>query len=539
MSDVIGILERSADLVQQWGGSVLADGRTVSTHLTYHDLSLWDVIAVDLAVYLVPQALLPGSRRRSWYRMARASLGRLRSRIRNAPPRRMNASGCEAWPHSPTYLLLGFSDYLDRDVLAPVANSLAGTANTQPMTLFDGRRDDRTAHREPHAGTQSIWQHWTADTAQDYRRLQTWLGGQPDRVRRLGLEQVIRDQERSLWVEMQPVFDFVFRRHLPALLGEVAVARHLFASHCPTAVISPDVADPRTRIYSLLGRVYEVPILHIAYADIFGRECTEWRFLQGGLVAAAGEKTRDAVAAQGVPPELVAVTGSVRHDRIVETSPEEGLRVRSDLGVQDGEPMVLFASTVSLNAYDGIRDRDKLINAKATILGVTEGIETIQLIVKPHPLEDVRETTRLAGRSTRLKFVDRRLDIRSLTIACDIFITLGSSATVGALIARKLVIYPTLGDEIYWDDQFVGSGAVLVVRSGDELENVLRTAAGGGTASLLDKLEPARQAFLRAWAFNPDGHASARVAALARRMVSERSAFVPTFEGAAPAERNR
>lgn len=515
MSGVIDVLDRSAALVEGWGAAVLPDGRTLSQALTIDGLSLWDVIAVDLAVYLVPEALLPARGRRPWHAAIRSILGGVRARLQNAPPRRLVA-GCPS-AGAPTFLLLGFSGYLTRDVLAPVAARLAA-AGDQARIIID-HTTDVTATASRGRDHEAIWAHWDATVRSDYRHLRAWLSAQTSRLAHGGIAQAIREHDRSLWPEMKPVFEFILHRHLPNLLGHLAVARHHFAAHKPQVVISPDVADPRTRIYWLLANARRIPTLHIVYGDIFGRECIEWRFLWDGLVAAAGERTRDMITLHGVPAGMVSVTGSVRHDGIVHTSPADRISARRELGIDGTQVMVLFASTVALTAYDGIRNRESLMNTKAAILAATDALAGARTIVKPHPLENVQETRRLAAGARRLVFVDRRLDIRTLTIACDVFITLGSSATVGALITRKLVLYPVFDDSIYWDDQFLHSGAVLVVRSREELAAVLHIAANGGIESLLAPLEEARQRFLQAWAFQPDGQAAERIASLARRLV--------------------
>ena len=101
---------------------------------------------------------------------------------------------------------------------------------------------------------------------------------------------------------------------------------------------------------------------------------------------------------------------------------------------------------------------------------------------------------------------------------CDSFLTLGSTATLDALILNKLVIWPAFPGFVWWDDPFLKSEATIVVRSKKELACILQSLVDGSREKMLLPIEAARQQFLRQWVYKADGHASARIGSLAFEM---------------------
>jgi hypothetical protein len=118
----------------------------------------------------------------------------------------------------------------------------------------------------------------------------------------------------------------------------------------------------------------------------------------------------------------------------------------------------------------------------------------------------------------RATIADSAGDIRQLIKECDCFITLGSTATVDAIVARKLVIQPMFRPVASCSDIFSKSGAILVANSIEEFDQYLHEASINSPEVMLDGLEPARQAFLLAWFFKVDGGSSKRVANLGLEM---------------------
>ena len=141
----------------------------------------------------------------------------------------------------------------------------------------------------------------------------------------------------------------------------------------------------------------------------------------------------------------------------------------------------------------------------------------IFLIVKPHPVENVRKTRALLGKSQNIIFAEPQSDIRELTTICDAFVSFGSTATIDALIAGKLTICPIFPGWVFSDlfkEQWGNTGSGI--RRGDD--KLIQDDCEWLLSHDKRRLEPARQAFLKRWVYRTDGMAAARVEALALKL---------------------
>lgn len=517
MDDTIRTLQRSASLVKAWGQAQLPNGKTVAETLTLQGLSLWDMVAVDLALYRVPKALAPGTQPPSLVQRVRPYLSWVKHTVLDLVTSR-SLQGCAEWPSEPVFLFLGFNAYMYRDVLQPVVTRLAGCKKINTVSLHDLRHFETTASLADRDGFQFFWQHWHSEVEPELGALRRALQATVAELQATGaLPRIIQDQGRSLWPQMKDTFDWLFRVFLPRLLPQVAIARHILERHRPALIISPDVADPRTRLYCLLGRQLGIPSLEIQFG-LCGAEAIEWQFFVADRLAVWGEKSREILVAHGVPAERITVTGSPRHDSLVNVSDAEVARMRARLGVPERSAVVLFASTYHLKAYDGLTDPELLNAMKRAVFQAADQTVGLHLVVKPHPLEKVQETRKLASARRNIRFADPRADIRDLIKVSDAFVALGSSSTVDALVANKLTICPAFPGW-GWSDLFVQSGATLIPRSAEEVARSLQMVVDGSRERVMADLEPARQRFLRQWVFQTDGQASARIEALALHMV--------------------
>jgi len=521
MNDSVRMLQHSASLVKAWGEAQLPNGKTLAELLTFGGISLWDISAVDLARIYVSNALASDNRPHPFIQKFKPYLSMAKHSALNLLRRRQGSRGCPDWPVEPVFLFLGFSAYIYRDALQPVVTRLARSKDIATVSLHGEMRLYRTMPPAQEDRFQSIWQHWDGEVDAQVRALRKELQAaelelQATRV----LPRIIQDQGRPLWAQMKGTFNWFFRVYLPRLLPQIVIARHILQRHQPALVISPDVADPRTRIYCLLGRQFRIPSLEIQFGMTV-TESIEWQFFVADHLAVWGKQAHEVMLSHGVPAERITITGSPRYDSLLGPSDREIAKTRARLGVPEGNAMVLFASVYNLKAQGALDLKivELLSTIPRAIFQAIDQIPGLYLVVKPHPEEDVEETRRLTGARNSIKFVDRRDDIRELIKACDAFISLGSTSTVDALIVNKLIICPTFPGWI-GTEQFVESGATLVPRSPEEVVRCLQMVVDGSRARVLAELEPARERFLCQWVGQVDGQASARIEALAYQMTN-------------------
>ena len=504
-------LQLSVDLVNKWGESELPNGKTLAEIFTYDSISFWDIVAVIVALYHVPKALSLWKRPPSFLPLIMTYLRWGKYSIINKKYY-IRKNKCHDWPCKPVFMFLGFIPRVHHDTLEPIVRNMVNDKEICPVSLYDYLSLQKQRQGIEEGEFQSIWQHWNSDVKAQADNLTKLLKTDIKELKDMGvLPQIIQNQGESLWLQMKDTFDWLFICYLPYLMKHFAIARHILECHRPEAIISPEVSEPRNRLYCLLGKHLNIPTL-IVQCGIYGQGAVEWQFLVADRIAAWGETSHNAFLLHGVPAEKIFLSGPPRHDSMVSTSNTEVLQTRSSLGISDGAFMILFASSY-LSIYDQIEDPLLLDSVKREIFQAADQSNGICLVVKPHPAEKVSVTKKLAQGYRNILFVHKNDDIKKLIRACDAFISLGSTATVDAIIANKLTICPNFPGWI-WSELFVNSGATLVPKSGNELLQCFKKVKDGDRQKVLADLEPARERFLQQWIFKADGQASYRIKSL-------------------------
>jgi len=513
MNHSIDALYHSAELVKSWSGAILPNGKSLAEALTVQGISWWDVAAPNLAVYYLPPYLSAENQVLDFKRRVSPYLAWVRQIALSIRRSQRYSVGCDRWPDKPACLFLGFSPYIYRDVLQSVSEQIAGSQMFSTVSLCDNPR-----HALKHEQSQwdCVWQHWNAAVALGTRTLRELFQKALAELRAMhAMPEVIRDADQSLWLKTRSLFNWLFLVYFPALLPQAAVAEHILQQHRPALIVSGDVDDARNRLYCLIARKLGIPSLEIQFG-MYGSEGVEWQFFVADHLAVWGEQAHDVMLSQHVSPARLTVTGSPRHDQIVRRAGASQSETRARLGVPADKVMVLFACP-----YSGFVDQEKFRAVKDAIFRTVATRHDVVLVVKHHPGEKPDQTERLARGHPNIIKADAHGDIRELILACDAFITLGSTSTMDALLAGKPVIWPDLAGLVWWDDNFISSGATLVVRSEQELARSFDRLTDGSIAEVMATLKEDRQRFLERWAFRADGRASERIADLALAIIRQ------------------
>lgn len=515
--NAIDTLNYSASLVEKFGKSKLPNGKTVAETLTVEGIPFWDVFSAEFAHSHIPLVLASDASSESIMHRIRPYLIRLKHMARDFVRHRHNTHGCSTWPTGQTFLCLGFTHQSYRDIIKPVVAQLAMRKDCHVVILSDQHWPDVQLSSSENCKYQTLWQHWNEQVGKQVSKLrksidQTEVSLQLSNV----LSSIIPDTDRHLLTNFKNLFNRFFRAYVPLIVPQVVVARHILENHRPAMVIIPDTADSRTRVYTLLCRLMSIPCMDIQFG-LAGDEAIEWRFLAADCVAVWGDSSKEAMLKQKVPEERIIITGSPRHDCLVNLPKSEVKSKRAILGVPEKSAMVVMASTYCLKTHDKYSDPKILRSMQRAVFDAADKTPQIFLIVKPHPVENVRETRALFGKSQNIIFVERQSDIRELTKICDAFISFGSTATIDALIADKLTICPVFPGWVF-SDIFKNCGATLIPESGEEIISIFRMVANGSYHNIKARLDPARQDFLKRYVYRTDGMAAARIEALALQM---------------------
>lgn len=517
MKDIVETLHTTSRLVKAWGNSQLADGRTLSETLTVEGIPFWDVFAVDLARIYMPSALHTKNAASRITGIVKPYFIRTKYGLRDLAQNRYTTHGCSTWPSGKTFLCLDFSEHISRDVVQPIATHLAEQKGGKVVSLMDHSYENARAYPHQNERYQTVWSHWDLHASQHVSKLRKQLYKiERDLHATNALSNVIKDGNRGMWAQLQAVFRSFFRAYLPLFVPHAVVAHHILERHRPALVISPDVADPRARVYTLLCRKFGIPCLEVQFG-LVGPDGIEWRFSVADKLAVWGETSKEAMMKHSVSEQKIVITGSPRHDCLTNTPDAEAKALKTKLGVPEKSAMILLASAYQLNAYNEYSNPELLRSMKRSVFEVADKTNGICLVVKPHPVENVNETKSLAGENKNIIFVPQKSDIRDLVRICDTFISFGSTATADALISGKLVVCPVFPGWI-WSDLYKNSGATLVPTSVEEIISLFKLVATGGHQRVLADLESARQKFVASWVYRADGMATKRIADLAMQM---------------------
>ena len=515
--DLTESFHKAAGLVKGWGETILPDGATVEDAFTIEGLSFWSAVSPSLAFGHVSKALSGLPRSPSLMESCRTLVRKVRNTsFHIRMPFVAGRKACRGWPGHPSFLFLGFSHYIYRDTLQPVAARIADRPGSSVIVLDDVVSAPSGKIVPPGVTHQSLWQHWDTDVTQTLRKMRKALH---DAKRRLdapsGLPEIIassgiaREDARriSAWL-----FDACF----PRLLVQGAIALHIMERHRPALIISPDVNDPRTRIFGLAGKLSGIRTLEIQFG-FYGTNDIEWRFFEADHLAVTGEMNLQVMMDHGIPREKMTVTGSPRYDDALSRSPEQARSIRRHLGVPDGKAMVLFASQPYYHGAFGSPETRRQMMKE--LFRTASGMDGLVLVVKPHPVETRTELAGLAKGRRNILFADKRQDIRNLIKAADAFVTFFSGTTFDALVMNKPTINLSFPGGCA-NNLFEQCGATHVARSADDIGRILHSIGGGRMEDLLVDRAPARERLLRDWFFRLDGCAAERIVAIAMAMAT-------------------
>ena len=520
MGNLIDDLEISVSFIKKWGAFRLPNGKTLNEHFTFNDMPFWEIMTPYIALYEVPQALSNTVSKNIALSYFRPNISLAKRNVLNRIKCfKVNKNKSNNWPEHSVFLFLGFSGYMYRDVLDPVAEYLINEKGRSCIMLHDGSENQSITSSA--INSQSIWKYRDKEIEVEIKCLQKQIKKAVRQFQEMNIyQEMINDVDYTLWPKLKNTFNWLFSFHLPLMVPQVVIARHLLNRYSISLILSPDLPDPRVRIYELLSRQLNIPLLEVQFGPN-GDEGVEWRFNIADRIATWGNNTYNKLLKHGVNSDIISITGTPRHDYMAKKlSNIEILQMRKLLGIPESAAIILCASTYQQKEYDSLSDPGFLISMKKAVFEAADQIEGLVLVVKPHPLENVDETKKIIGKLKNIIVVDPKLDIRILIKTCDAFVGFGSTATVDSLIAKKLTICPSFSGWI-WSNMFVESNATIVPRTPSEIVSAFQKVVNGSSEEILAKLESARQKFLEDWAFKCDGNAAERIGLVALELINK------------------
>lgn len=491
----------------------MTSGVTLSEKLSVGGVSLWEVVSPFLTLYRFPEFILKADPDRFAQTQIKETLRLYRGMLSQARNNffyvsRRSLTDCVSWSKiSPRVLFINFWPLFYRETFRPAAEYLADNNSIATAVLFVDEKFPEKPSRSliqfhvsyRHAGPSVI------NRVKEYQKYLKQIENEFLRE----LREVTRPDLPDAWPNLKREFRWLFLVLFPRLAREIAVAKHIIDEHSPGIIISPDDSD-WARIYTILARAAGIPSL-IIQQGLLDEKAVEWSFFTADRIASIGPSSRVGLCSHGIDEKKIELTGCPRFDVLCRSSAEERDNIRLSIGIKRGQKMVLLASQRCVyGAFSSFAARTEMLRAMAK---VAESFESVHLVVKSHPTEDVSVLRRLIGNGKRLSFVESSADIQDLIIACDVFVTFASTSALQALIARKPVISLCFqGSGVI--NPYNNSEAIFTARSENELMEYLKILTGSERDFALAAREDAKKKLIYDLTYFSDGLASHRVAEL-------------------------
>lgn len=494
----------AARLVKSIGTTKLENGETVAAFLSVDGISLWEAVSPVLAAFDFPSATtLSQSFKRRARLYARAYLAGIK--YKRVIQRKIKKATGESQKTLSASIEIGFianSGYMFRDVIEPVVKFCVESGKNV-IILQDGDISNTVNYNSFNPNFYSLWQDWHAQDDIDLSRVRKIIQKKTRYLEQSKqFQQALCEQQLIRIEDLKLIICWLFRAYIPMLLYYFIAGKRILNKLNFSSVISPDVADSRIRIIGLIAQSKSIPWMDLQFG-IYGGEAVEWCFAASDKVAVWGDASRKLLLGLGVAPHKIIITGSPRFDDL-------SLYKTGDRN--NGPQRILFASMYSLTNYSGIGDfLATLERIKKSVFDIKNKVENVSLVVKLHPIEEEKLTKSLATDQASITWVSGKMDIREQIRSCDIFVTLGSTSTMDALIAGKIVIYPAYDGLVWWDDIYINAGVVLLVNNEAELLSLIRKICDGSEEELMKHIKIKREIFLRENIYLLDGNASQRI----------------------------
>ena len=505
------LLTYTSDLVYRLSQYEIINSKSLESMLLINGISFLDVFSVELAHSFLPTIIEKDKKSNIFFSNTKSAIRFYKNRMADYLYIKLSKQELVNIPNKKTLLFLGFSPRMYRDTLKPIVDSLSSKGEFNIVVLYDRKWIKALGTDSSICKYESIWQHWNplmnmkistlrGNVDKVYKKIK-----QNNSLKKM-LNDVVLDQIKVHNLDL--LFNEFFNSYIKSFLPRAVLARAILDKYKPSLVVSPDMADSRTRVYSSLSKELNIPCLDIQYA-LMGNEGL-WKFFNSDIVAAWGPSSKTIMMREGVSEDRIVLTGSPRFDYQITSSHSRLNDLKEKYSEYGEKTIVLLASTYHPKSHKNYPHTKALNLMKLAISEAIHLNSNLVLIVKPHPHEDVEQTKEFFTNSKNIIFIDKDLDIRDYIHICDVFISFGSTATMDALAAKKLTIcpvFPDWGFSKFYED----SGATLTPNSSEELKNIFSKLSDGFDLDLKQEIELKRNSFIENHLFTSDINSIERI----------------------------
>lgn len=275
------------------------------------------------------------------------------------------------------------------------------------------------------------------------------------------------------------IIDYLLYNLIPKNLSDIENALNLFDVRPPQVILSVDVANPASRIYTVLAKKYNIPSIDMQYGHYEPTDI-EWRFSISDKIFVWGQYYLDLFEKNHfIKREKLEITGSPKFDYLnnkYHTPKSNNL---------NNKIKILFASTYTISSYENIENYEVIKNFKYNLVNEISNLSNLELIIKPHPLEDTAWLNNIKL-SKNIIVTDKKSSIKQLISSCEYFISFGSTSTFDALLQNKICFSVNYDNTKKNQDIFNKNNLVNLIYNDFDLKKILHSIS---TKSFYESVE--------------------------------------------------
>ncbi len=437
MNNFLKIEEQSFLLTKTIGNIKIQDNLILKDLFIYKNINLWQVYEPIIAIYLIPQII---SKKRNRFYKKLNLLKNLLKIFSSIFKKNKVVDKNNYW------LFVCFSDYMFNDTMSPLIESLNNNKNFEYLLSNKIYKRDTIIKNISH--------------------LLLFIKQIENKIKSCNFNNLILDNIQVTKSDLLYIINYLIYNLIPRSYIDIETAFTLFEKNKPKVVISIDIANPSNRIYTLLAKKHAVLSIDLQYGHYESTDI-EWRYSISDKIFVWGENYASLfINHHFIDRNKILITGSPKFDYIINR------KFISDNKNQSLKIKILFASTYTISSYDNIEKYEVIKKFKTDLINAIIKFKNIELIIKPHPLENIKWLKNISL-SSNIIILPQIANIKNLINECNYFISFGSTSTFDALLQNKICFSVNYQNTKKNLDVFVKNEIVNNINNNHELLEIL------------------------------------------------------------------
>jgi CDP-glycerol glycerophosphotransferase (TagB/SpsB family) len=437
--NVVELQEKSAYIVKKIGDINIINNNSFKDELKLYNIRIWVAAETTLALHIIP--FLLSSRKKNGTNLFFSYFKIYFKFIINIFIQKELFLETKKHKSENSILFVSFTEYMRRDVFDPLENYIRNDANKFNINYtkfnFINKKNFKYLYY--------LFKNNNIINIKKYHSRQEYLTKK----------------------EFYFVINWLFYDFIPKFHNYLKLSDLYFKNYKPISLITIDNSDPRSRIFCLSAKTYNIPVCELQYGNV-GKDSIEWNFFINDKLCVWGEYFKFFFISNfNIEHNKIELTGSPRFDYSLKN---ENIEIKKFDNIN--EINIIYISTYSIPAYDKINNKYDLINFKYDLISVMKKFKNINFYIKPHPLEDDKIFKNSNVNNDNIILLDKKINIINYLKESNAIISFGSTINYDVLNHNKIIISPIIPNVYWYKDYFAENNLSITFKSFTELENI-------------------------------------------------------------------